>query len=79
MKVDLFNLASKMPCAFGEVCGVAGMTFHGSPIALRNYIVAVTCVKKTLVRLPFPNEGVSKMKEMVNGIVMWCEKDVAFK
>ncbi len=35
--------------------------------------------EKTLIRLSFPNEGVSKMKEMVNGIVMWCEKDVAFK
>ncbi len=36
------------------------------------------CEKKS-IRLPFPNEGVSKMKEIVNGTIMWCEKDVAFK
>jgi hypothetical protein len=38
----------------------------------------VTCVKKKSFKLPFPNEGGSK-KEMVNGIVMWHEKDVALK
>lgn len=45
MKVDLFDPISKIPYAFGEVCGVIGMTFHGSPIAPRNCIIAMTCVK----------------------------------
>jgi hypothetical protein len=35
----------------------------------------MACVKKGLVKLPFPNEGGSKMKY----IIMWHEKDVAFK
>jgi hypothetical protein len=70
MKVDLLDPTSKMPCAFGEVCGVVGMAFHESPIAPKNCIVVVTRVKKTSVRLPFPNEGVSKMKKIVNGIIM---------
>jgi hypothetical protein len=79
MKVDFLDPTSKMPCAFGEVCGVVGMTSHESPIAPGNCIVVMTCVKKTSVRLLFPNEGALKMKEMVNDILMWCEKGVAFK
>ncbi len=64
-----------MPCVSREICGVAGTTFHGAIIPPRQCIVAMACVKKRLVKLLFPNEGGSKMKD----IVMWHEKDVAFK
>jgi hypothetical protein len=40
--------------------------------------IVVTCVKKRVVKLPFPNEVDSKMKKMAN-YVMWHEKDVLFK
>lgn len=51
------------------------MTFHGVIIPPKQCIVAMACVKKRSIKLPFPNEGGSKMKD----IVMWHEKDVAFK
>jgi hypothetical protein len=54
------------------------MTFHGAIIPLGQCTLIVGCVKKGLIKIPFPNEGGSNMKEMVNGIVMRCEKDVAF-
>lgn len=57
MKVDLLDPTSKMPCASKEVCGVVGMTFHGSLIVEGNCTVVVTCVKKMLFRLLFPNEN----------------------
>jgi hypothetical protein len=75
MQVDLLDTTSKVPCALGEICGVARMTFHRAIIPPRQCIVAMTCVKKRSVKLPFPNEGGSKMKD----IVTWHEKDVAFK
>jgi hypothetical protein len=75
MHVDLLDITKKVPCALGEICGVVGMTFHRAIIPPRQCIVAMACVKKGLVKLPFPNEGGSKMKY----IIMWHEKDVAFK
>jgi len=75
MQVDLLDTTKKMPCVWGEICGVVGMTFHRAIIPQGNVFVAMACVKKGLVKLPFPNEGGSKMKY----IIMWHEKDVAFK
>ncbi len=49
---------------------------HGATIALGLYIIVVTCVKKGLVKTPFPNAIGSKMKKMVKNVVMWWEKDV---
>ncbi len=70
------NLASWTPCALGEVCGVVGMTYHCSPIAHGTCTIAITCIKKGSIRTPFPNSVGSKMKDMANGMVLWCEKDV---
>jgi hypothetical protein len=36
-------------------------------------------MKKWLVKIPFSNEGCSKIRNMVKGIVMWREKDFACK
>jgi hypothetical protein len=40
------------------------MTFHGVIIPPKQCIVAMACVKKGSVKLPFPNEGGSKMKNV---------------
>jgi hypothetical protein len=32
MKVELLDLASRTPCALGDLCGVVGMTYHHNPI-----------------------------------------------
>ncbi len=76
MKVELLDLASRTPCALGKVCGVVGMTYHCSPIAHGTCIVAITCIKKWSTRVPFPNSAGSKMKDMANGMVLWCEMDI---
>jgi hypothetical protein len=76
MKVDLLDHVNKMACTSREICGVVGMTFHGATIALGLYNVVVTCVKKGLVKTPFPNAVGSKMKKMVKNVVMWWENDV---
>jgi hypothetical protein len=76
MKVELFDLASRTPCALGKICGVMGMTYHDNPIAHGTCIVVVTCIKKGSTRVPFPNSTSSKMKDMANGIVLWHEKDI---
>jgi hypothetical protein len=78
MKVDLIEPTSKTPCALREIYGVVGMMFHGALIQLRFCKIVVTCVKKRVVKLPFPNEVDSKMKKMANN-VMWHEKNVLFK
>jgi hypothetical protein len=33
MKVDIIDPFSRLPYAYGEICGVPSMTFHGNPIA----------------------------------------------
>jgi hypothetical protein len=62
MQVNLFEITSKVPGALGEICGVTRMTFHGAIIPPRQCIVVMACVKEGLVKLPFPNEGGSKIK-----------------
>lgn len=79
MQVDLFDPTSKVPCVLGEICGVAGMTFHGAIIPQGQCIIVMACMKKWLVKIPFSNEGCSKIRNMVKGIVMWREKDFACK
>lgn len=78
MKVDLIEPTSKAPCALGEIYGVVGMMFHGALNQLGLCTIVVTCVKKRVIKLPFPNEVDSKMKKTANN-VMWHEKDVLFK
>jgi hypothetical protein len=78
MKVDLIEPTSKAPCALREIYGVVGMMFYGAKIELGLCTILVTCVKKRVVILPFPNEVDSKMKKMANN-VMWHEKNVLFK
>lgn len=74
MKVDLLDHVNG--CTSREIHGVVGMTFHQATIALGLYTVVVTCVKKGLIKTPFPNAIGSKMKKMVKNVVMWWEKDV---
>jgi predicted neutral ceramidase superfamily lipid hydrolase len=76
MKVDLLDHVNKVACTSREIHNVVGMTFHGVTIALGLYTIVVTCVKKGLVKTPFPNALGSKMKNMVKNVVMWWEKDV---
>jgi hypothetical protein len=76
MKVDLLDHVNKVACTSREIRGVVGMTFHGATITLGLYIIVVTCVKKGLVKAPFPNAVGSKMKKMVKNVVMWWENDV---
>jgi hypothetical protein len=76
MEVELFDLASRTPCALDEVCGVVGMIYHGNPIAHGTCTITITCIKKGSTKVQFPNSAGSKMKDMANGIVLWCEKDI---
>jgi hypothetical protein len=76
VKIDIVDLFSRLPCAVGEIVGVPSMAWHGNPIALGHCIIAMTSIKKVIVKLPFPNLVASKIKDMANGVVLWQEKDV---
>ncbi len=68
--VELLDLATRIPCAFGGVYGVPGMTFHGNSIANAHCIVAMIAIKKRFVKVPFPIPMTSKMKDTTND-VLW--------
>ncbi len=75
-KINMFDPATKLLCAIGEICGVLGMTFHGNIIAPGHYIIVVINIKKGSMKLPFPNLGARKVNNMGNGIVLWREKNL---
>jgi hypothetical protein len=52
------------------------MTFHGATIAVGHYSVAMTSIKKRFMKLPFPTTKAIKVKDIVNGVVLWQEKDL---
>ncbi len=76
IKVEIINPFSRLACAFGEVVGVLGMSFHGNPIALMHVTIVVTLIKKGATKLPFPSLITSKVKDMAIGIVLWWESDI---
>jgi hypothetical protein len=69
-KVELLDLAAKIPCALGEVYDVPNMTFHGNSITDGHCIVVVIAIKKGFLKVPFSSPIVSKMKYTSNGIVL---------
>lgn len=71
MKVDIFDLFSKFTFAIGEICGMPGMKFLGTPIPPRCCTIVVIGIKKRAVKLPFPTLIGTKVKDMENGIVLW--------
>ncbi len=75
-KVNMLDIATKLPCAVGEICGVPRMTFHGNIIAPRHYTIVVINIKKGFMRLPFPNPDATKVNDMGNGLVFWWEEDL---
>jgi hypothetical protein len=38
--------------------------------------MALKNIKKRLVKLPFPNQMASRLKDMANGVVIWFDKDI---
>jgi hypothetical protein len=52
-KVELFDPTAKVLCVVGEICAMSGMTFHGGFIALGDYFVVVTRIKRGSMKLPF--------------------------
>lgn len=76
IKVELIDLAIGKSCALGEICGVPCITFHGSPISLGQCTMTLMNIKKGSIKLPFPNMMASRLKYMVNGVVIWFDKDI---
>lgn len=60
MKVELFELGFRIPCAMGSIVNVTSMDCHGKAILLRTCSVSITSIKKGLVKLPFPNSEGTK-------------------
>jgi hypothetical protein len=66
----MLDLATKLPCVAGEICGVPGMIIHGNIIAPRHYTLVMINIKKRSMRLQFPNPIATKVNDMGNGIVL---------
>jgi hypothetical protein len=79
IKVELINPATSKSCALGKICGVPRMTFQKSPISLGQCIVALTNIKKRSIKLPFPNQMASRLKDMANGVFFWFDKDIVVR
>jgi hypothetical protein len=69
-KVEILDPTSKVTCAFGAICGVLGVTFHGAPITPMHVTIVVTSIKKGSTKLPFLSSITSKLKDMANGVVL---------
>jgi hypothetical protein len=50
-KVDIFNLASKLPCVVGEICSVPRIAFHWNIIALAHHTIVLTNVNKRVYKI----------------------------
>jgi hypothetical protein len=58
------------------VCGAVGMTFHHAPIALGTCTIAISTVKKGLIKLSFQTSTHAKMEGMGNAIILSHDKDI---